>query len=669
MIEQSLPPQSRQFYIRVRAQKHEEAMADYRERLTALRRENAARGSLRSGQQLLAEWQLSETFICAMATGFLEAALEACDLYEIPVDQNLSSCIETEIKGFIETQFRHALRNRSTSNGAPTLPTNIKDVFAGRIPGATFNILNPIQIRLEKARVAGLRQGTNRKSESKEKDGNMGLDLSSAEQAILKVLGEIYPQRSHLSQLAAKIVPPLEHGPLLEAVDGLHSRRLIECKPLKGAEGLVDAANILLSSEGAKLFKESGSSKEAPAIVTVLNVLIASPSDVTAERDAVESAIHEWNANHHASTGIMLHPVRWETHSYPAIGNRPQGILNKQIVESAHFLIGIFGNRLGTPTGEAPSGTIEEIEEIRKSGRHVALYFSNAPVPRDADRAQLDALEEYRRSLQQRGLYSTFASVEELRRLVTLHLPKIVDEVRANMKSGTAPTGPGKPSSVAQQPMKRVPTTIRRLVTGLLANDDLDPKEVELLWNAAKSSDGEIYYSSTLDGEGIRANERHFLVEADARTASEWLSALRGLETRGFIEPLSEDRDFFKLTGEGYAAADQLENFARWDAHSITLRAYYMKADAQELTLPCKGIVMLPATYHPDQVGADLSVMRSVKEHRSLLVEGLGSMPNINWQPADVEFKDDATRKIETFRVDGMEYIRPGRLKLPIASG
>jgi hypothetical protein len=299
-----------------------------------------------SGQQLLAEWQLSETFIGAMATGLLEAALEVCDLYEIPLDQNLSSCIETEIKGFIETQFRHALRNHSTSNGTSTLPTNVKDVLAGRIPAATFNILNPIQIRLEKVRVAGMRQGTNRKSESKE-NGNMGLDLSSAEQAILTTLGEVYPQKVHLHQLAAKIVPPLEHGAVLQAVDGLHSRRLIECKPLKGAEGLVDAANILLSSEGAKWLKEMGSSKESPAVVKVLNVLISSPSDVSAERDAVESAIQEWNINHHKSTGIMLHPVRWETHAFPALGDRPQGILNRQIVKSAHFLIGIFGNRSG----------------------------------------------------------------------------------------------------------------------------------------------------------------------------------------------------------------------------------------------------------------------------------------------------------------------------------
>src|ERR1017187_4601242 len=147
--------------------------------------------------------------------------------------------------------------------------------------------------------------------------------------------------------------------------------------------------------------KKMGSSKKSPALVKVLNVLISSPSDVSAERDAVESAIQEWNNNHHKSTGIMLHPVRWETHAFPALGDRPQGILNKQIVKSAHFLMGIFGNRLGTPTGAAPSGTIEEIEEFRKTGRHVALYFSTAPVPRNVDRTQLGALEGYQRALQQ----------------------------------------------------------------------------------------------------------------------------------------------------------------------------------------------------------------------------------------------------------------------------
>jgi hypothetical protein len=195
---------------------------------------------------------------------------------------------------------------------------------------------------------------------------------------------------------------------------------------------------------------------------------------------------------------------------------------------------------------------------------------------------------------------------------------------------------------------------------------ELSFKEMELLWEAARSPNGEIYHSSTLDGEGIRANGRHFLVEADARTASEWLSALRGLEDRGLIEALSENHDFFRVTGEGYAAADELEEFTRWDAHSITLRAFYMNADTQEHKVVCKGIIALPAKYYTDQVSADGLVSRGMKEPRTLLVEGVGESPNINWTPTDVEFVDDATGKVETFRVGGMQYIRPGKLKVPI---
>ena len=47
----------------------------------------------------------------------------------------------------------------------------------------------------------------------------------------------------------------------------------------------------------------------------------------------------------------------------------------------------------------------------------------------------------------------------------------------------------------------------------------------------------------------------------DARTASEWLSALRSLEDRGLIEALSENHDFFKVTG-GLCGCRQVEEFA-----------------------------------------------------------------------------------------------------------
>jgi hypothetical protein len=178
---------------------------------------------------------------------------------------------------------------------------------------------------------------------------------------------------------------------------------------------------------------------------TVIRMLIASPGDVTKERDVVTECIHAWNAAHFGTTGTILQPVRWETHTYPASGDRPQALINRQIVESGDCLIGIFGARLGTPTGDALSGTIEEIEIFRKAGKHVSLYFSKADIPRNADRQQLAALEAYQHERQKDTLYAEFSDAEALRRLVAQHLPGIVNTVRqGGSKTTKIPSQPAK---------------------------------------------------------------------------------------------------------------------------------------------------------------------------------------------------------------------------------
>jgi len=402
---------------------------------------------------------------------------------------------------------------------------------------------------------------------------------------------------------------------------------------------------------------QEGVRRNTTRSAVILNVLIASPSDVSAERDAVESAIHEWNANHHERMGIMLHPVRWETHSYPASGDRPQAIINRQIVDSGDILIGIFGYRLGTPTGVAQSGTIEEIEKFRKTGKHVALYFSVADVPRSADRDQLKALENYQRERERDTLFGRFRTPEELRRLVTQHLPKIVAEVCQRIGDVTPWTG-SSPTHRGTGPQ----------VAFLQTTNDLSPKEIELLWNAAKDPRGELLHTRTLDGESIRTNGRQFLENADARTGAEWVAAFRSLQDRGFIEPLSYGSDFFQVAGDGYRAADELEGFARWDAKSIVVRARYMKAPDDEVTFSCKGIIAIPARYFEDQIGAGRSVQRSLKEPRTLLVEGIDSKPMLAWNPTEVEFLDSVSGQTQKFLVGGMEFVQRGNLKLPIVA-
>src|SRR6185503_17165509 len=92
-----------------------------------------------------------------------------------------------------------------------------------------------------------------------------------------------------------------------------------------------------------------------------VRVFVASPSDVSAERNALSSIVQEINQTVAAiapEKGIRLELVRWETHASPAAG-RPQGVINDQIGEYDIF-VGIMWRRFGTPTAEAGSGTEEE---------------------------------------------------------------------------------------------------------------------------------------------------------------------------------------------------------------------------------------------------------------------------------------------------------------------
>jgi hypothetical protein len=170
----------------------------------------------------------------------------------------------------------------------------------------------------------------------------------------------------------------------------------------------------------------------------VLSILISSPSDVAAEVATILTAIRDWNSAHSQNIGIVLDPIQWQTHGYPESGDRPQALLNRQIVDQADMVIAVFGHRLGTPTGAAQSGTIEEIERLRLKGKRIAVYFSMAPIPHDHDPEQFRRLNEYRQTLERNTLYWTFESTEELYRLVSQHLAKSVSQLYQDLHASGA---------------------------------------------------------------------------------------------------------------------------------------------------------------------------------------------------------------------------------------
>lgn len=126
----------------------------------------------------------------------------------------------------------------------------------------------------------------------------------------------------------------------------------------------------------------------------VFRVLIASPSDVVEEREIAVKTIQEWNDLNSPERKIVLLPLRWETHTAPEYGSRPQEIINRQVVDHCDLVIGIFWTRIGSPTGVADSGTLEEIDRVVSKGQPAMLYFSQ--VKKDPNLIELDQLAKLR---------------------------------------------------------------------------------------------------------------------------------------------------------------------------------------------------------------------------------------------------------------------------------
>lgn len=155
----------------------------------------------------------------------------------------------------------------------------------------------------------------------------------------------------------------------------------------------------------------------------VLRVLIASPADLAEERVAAAEAISDWNAQHSATEMVVLLPVAWETHSRPSFGDRPQAILNSQFVDDCDIVVGMFWARLGSDTGKAPSGTVEEIDRVAAVGKPAMIYFSDRPIaPSAINLEQLTKLSSFKAQTMQSALVASFSSISDLKSQLTRDL-------------------------------------------------------------------------------------------------------------------------------------------------------------------------------------------------------------------------------------------------------
>lgn len=281
---------------------------------------------------------------------------------------------------------------------------------------------------------------------------------------------------------------------------------------------------------------------------SVLPVMIASPGDVLEHREIIRDVVHEWNYINALHTNVVLMPVAWETHSSPELGTRAQELINERILRDCDLLVAVFWTRLGTPTGESMSGSVEEIERHLAAGKPAMVYFSTAPVAQEAlDIEQYRLLGEFRAWCNDKGLTETVENIVEFRQTFSRQLQiKLHDNpyLRAIVESASAIPGVGKPT----------------ILQGPSADDGLHLSEEagQLLLEAATDQHGTILKAVTFGGQFIQTNGKTFGDPSDRRSMARWEYALDQLVSLEFVAARGFKGEVYEVTEPGYQLAERI---------------------------------------------------------------------------------------------------------------
>jgi small GTP-binding protein len=169
-----------------------------------------------------------------------------------------------------------------------------------------------------------------------------------------------------------------------------------------------------------------------------LRLVVASPSDVQAERDVLPSVVEEVN-RYIAARELSLELTRWETDTHPGFHPEgPQGLIDPILrVADCDLLIGIFWKRFGTPTADGKTGTEQEFSQAYESwkdlGRpQILVYFNQkAYTPNSkAEAEQWGQVLDFRERFPKEGLWWPYRGKAQFEKLVRNHLMNYINSLK-----------------------------------------------------------------------------------------------------------------------------------------------------------------------------------------------------------------------------------------------
>lgn len=217
----------------------------------------------------------------------------------------------------------------------------------------------------------------------------------------------------------------------------------------------------------------------------------------------------------------------------PNMGKPAQQLINEELLIEADLLMGGFWTKLGTPTTEYDSGTVEGIERHIQAGKPTLLYFSDEPVALSSvNRDEYDRLVKFKDACRTRGQYHTFDTAAQFADDFSRHLAMHLNDL----------TGQGTVASVSIPITPSIP--------------ELSSEAKTLLNEGAKDVQGTVLAVRHMSGTDIQTNGKNLITSGERREIAIWEDALNQLVRSQLLIGRGAKGEVFEVTALGYETVD-----------------------------------------------------------------------------------------------------------------
>jgi len=212
-------------------------------------------------------------------------------------------------------------------------------------------------------------------------------------------------------------------------------------------------------------------------------IFLASPSGLDDYRRAARDQFEQIRTDVASRCGIDVDAIGWEDIS-PGFG-RPQSVINPKL-DTCNVLVGILGKQLGTPTGVAASGFVEEYDRMAaraRTGEDVAIWVYLLPLPDEAladPGEKLKAVLEFRERLFDEALVKLVRNIDDFGGQLYRDLNSLVldadERRRQRSESAAAPVDNEERQAPKQDHSGEAGRQLRELLTAAAKEAPLPPQ-------------------------------------------------------------------------------------------------------------------------------------------------------------------------------------------------